>query len=70
VEGEHKFKVGQQVTFALDRRMRGSQSEGVFEVIRIMPHPANGERSYRIKGGRDGHEHAVAESQIVSADHQ
>ena len=36
--------------------------------IIAMPHPANGERSYRIKGGRDGHEHAVTESQIVSAE--
>jgi hypothetical protein len=66
--GQHKFQVGERVKFAPGRRMVGSQSEGVFEVIRIMPNPADGERSYRIKGGSDGHEHAVTESQIVSAE--
>ena len=66
--GHHKFEVGQRVRFAPSRRMTGSQSEGVFEVVRIMPNPANGERSYRIKGGSDGHEHAVTESQILGAE--
>ncbi|HEV7335107.1 MAG TPA: hypothetical protein VGO06_03990 [Bosea sp. (in: a-proteobacteria)] len=38
---------------------------GEYEVVRIMPTRANGEREYRVRGA-DGHERAIGHDQIVS----
>lgn len=65
--GSKEFKVGQSVAVAATDGGEAPQCEGTFHVVRIMPNPANGEPSYRIKGGSDGHEHAVSENQIVTA---
>ncbi len=38
---------------------------GDYEILRIMPTRATGEREYRVRGG-DGHERAIGDDQIVS----
>ncbi|CAN7656217.1 hypothetical protein LJR090_001489 [Bosea sp. LjRoot90] len=38
---------------------------GEYEIVRIMPTRASGEREYRVRGA-DGHERAIGHDQIVS----
>lgn len=38
---------------------------GDYEIVRIMPTRASGEREYRVRG-TDGHERAIGHDQIVS----
>lgn len=38
---------------------------GDYEIVRIMPTRASGEREYRVRGA-DGHERAIGHDQIVS----
>ena len=62
----HKFRVRQLVRLAhhgySDKR---TSSDGVYEVVRLMPSDETGEPSYRIRSGTS--ERAVRESEISPA---
>jgi hypothetical protein len=59
---QHKFKVGQSVSFASGPFGRGDTSRS-FKVMQLLP-PEGGEYHYRIKSAGELHERAVKESQL------
>lgn len=64
----HKFSLGQLVHSAGQRF--ADRTDGVYEVVRLMPESTNGEFGYRIQHTTSGAQRAVGESEIrlVAAD--
>jgi hypothetical protein len=58
----HKFTVGQKVTYAL-AAMGGTGRNDKFEVVRLLPE-AGGLNHYRIKSVVDGHERVATEFEL------
>jgi hypothetical protein len=58
---EHKFKVGQSVSFTSGPFGRGGAS--IFKVIQLLP-AEGGDYQYRIKSAHEPHERVVKESQL------
>jgi len=64
VEGfvpQHRFKVGQSVSFASGPFGRGT--EGIYKVTQLLP-PEGGDYQYRIKSASEPHERVVKESEL------
>ena len=59
---EHKFKVGQSVSFASGSFGRGG-TDGIYKVTQLLP-PEGDECQYRIKNAGEPHERVVKESQL------
>jgi hypothetical protein len=59
---EHKFKMGQSVSFTSGPFGRGGAS-GVYKVTYLLP-PEGGDYQYRIKSATEPHERVVKESQL------
>jgi hypothetical protein len=59
---DHKFKVGQSVSFASGPVGRGGGS-GIFKVTQLLP-PDGDDFQYRIKSPSEPHERVVKESQL------
>ncbi|GJD36280.1 hypothetical protein [Methylobacterium aerolatum] len=62
----HKFKIGQHVRQAgISYFGNKSVTDGLFEIVRLMPDDRSGEPTYRIKSA--GGERAVRESELSHA---
>ncbi|MGH6674326.1 MAG: hypothetical protein ACRECV_20450 [Xanthobacteraceae bacterium] len=59
---EHKFKVGQSVSFTSGPFGRGG-TNGVYTVTLLLP-PEGDDFQYRIKNANEPHERVVKESQL------
>jgi hypothetical protein len=59
---DHKFKVGQSVSFSSGPFGRGG-SNGIYKVIQLLP-PEGDDYQYRIKSAAEPHERVVKESQL------
>jgi hypothetical protein len=59
---DHKFKVGQSVSYTYGRRGQAGSS-GVYKVTQLLP-PEGDERQYRIKSASEPHERVVKETDI------
>ncbi|HEY2526880.1 MAG TPA: hypothetical protein VGJ20_02860 [Xanthobacteraceae bacterium] len=59
---DHKFKVGQSVSFTSGWFGRGG-ANSIFKVIQLLP-PEGGDYQYRIKSAHEPHERVVKESQL------
>lgn len=59
---DHKFKVGQTISFRSDRGARAA-APGLYEIVAIRP-PEGGEPSYRIKSELERHERIARESEL------
>ncbi|RKJ95948.1 hypothetical protein EBE87_28440 [Pseudoroseomonas wenyumeiae] len=62
---EAKFLVGQTVTFTRGQA-DGNIPAGEFTILRVMP-SEGGQRSYRVRGARDGQERVLPEDQLEAA---
>jgi len=65
VEGsvdEHKFKVGQSVSFRSGPFGRGG-TDGIYKITQLLP-PEGNDYQYRIKSTNEPHERVVKESQL------
>jgi hypothetical protein len=65
VEGlvdEHKFKVGQSVSFTSGPFGRGG-ANGIYKITQLLP-PEGDDYQYRIKSATEPHERVVKESQL------
>ncbi|WP_414472297.1 hypothetical protein [Microvirga sp. M2] len=58
----HKYALGQLVHSAGTRF--ADRTDGIYEVIRLMPESSNGELGYRIRHTMSGTQRAVGESEI------
>ena len=58
----HRFAVGQSVEFA-PGRLDATATRGAYTVVRLLPNDG-GDREYRVRNTRDGHERVVRESQL------
>ena len=59
---EHKFKVGQSVSFTSGPFGRGG-ANGIYKVMQLLP-PEGDDCQYRIKSADEPHERVVKESQL------
>jgi hypothetical protein len=59
---EHKFKVGQSVSYMSGPFGRGGLS-GVYKITQLLP-PEGDDYQYRIKSASEPHERVVKESQL------
>ena len=59
---EHKFKVGQSVSFTSGPFGRGG-TNGIYKVTQLLP-PEGADYQYRIKNADEPHERVVKESQL------
>jgi len=59
---EHKFKVGQLVSFTSGPFGRGG-TNGVYRITQLLP-PEGDDNQYRIKNADEPHERVVKESQL------
>jgi hypothetical protein len=59
---EHKFKVGQSVSFMSGPFGRGSTSD-IYRITQLLP-PEGDDYQYRIKNANEPHERVVKESQL------
>ena len=59
---EHKFKVGQSVSFTSGSFGRGGTS-GIYKVTQLLP-PEGDDRRCRIKNGDEPHERVIKKSQL------
>jgi hypothetical protein len=59
---EHKFKIGQSVSYTSGPFGRGGLS-GVYKIMQLLP-PEGDDYQYRIKGANEPHERVVKESQL------
>ncbi len=59
----HRFKIGQTVSYTSGPHGRGSTS-GVYKITQLMPQEGD-DRQYRIKSANEPHERVVKESQIA-----
>lgn len=62
---KHKFVVGEAVYFTASSMVRPA-SDGVYEVIRLLPHDGD-DCQYRIKSSTEAFERVAKESQLVNA---
>lgn len=62
---EHLFRVGQRVR--MSHRYPDPAGSAVYEVARLMPETANGERHYRVRAA-SGQERAASESQLTAVE--
>jgi len=58
----HKYSLGQLVHSAAARF--ADRTDGIYEIVRLMPESSNGEFGYRIRHTASGAQRAVAESEI------
>jgi hypothetical protein len=58
----HKFSLGQLVHSAGSRF--ADRTDGIYEIIRLMPESTNGEFGYRIRHTTSGTQRAVGETEI------
>lgn len=58
----HKFSLGQLVHPAGTRFI--DRTDGIYEIVRLMPEATNGEVGYRIRHTTSGAQRAVGESEI------
>jgi hypothetical protein len=58
----HKFSLGQLVHSAGTRF--ADRTDGIYEIVRLMPESSNGELGYRIRHTTSGTQRAVGESEI------
>lgn len=59
---EHKFKVGQSVSFTSGPFGRGGPNS-VYKIVQLLP-PEGDDNQYRIKSAAEPHERVVRESQL------
>ena len=59
---EHKFKVGQSVSFTSGPFGRGG-TNGIYKVTQLLP-PDGDDHQYQIKNAGEPHERVVKESQL------
>lgn len=59
---EHKFKVGQSVSFTSGPFGRGNAAS-VYKIVQLLP-PEGDDNQYRIKSATEPHERVVRESQL------
>lgn len=59
---EHKFKVGQSVSFVSGPFGRGG-ANGIYTITQLLP-PEGDDCQYRIKSASEPHERVVKESQL------
>jgi hypothetical protein len=59
---DHKFKVGQSVSFTSGPFGRGG-TNGIYTVIQLLPAEGD-DYQYRIKSAKEPHERVVKESQL------
>jgi hypothetical protein len=59
---DHKFKVGQSVSFTSGPFGRGS-TNGLYKVTQLLP-PEGDDYQYRIRSASEPHERVVKESQL------
>jgi hypothetical protein len=59
---DHKFKVGQSVSFTSGPFGRGG-TNGIYTITQLLP-PEGDDYQYRIKSAREPHERVVKESQL------
>ena len=59
---EHKFKVGQSVSFTSGPFGRGG-TNGIYKVTQLLP-PEGDDHQYRVKNPDEPHERVVKESQL------
>jgi len=59
---DHKFKVGQSVSFTSGPFGRGG-ANGIYKITQLLP-PEGDDCQYRIKSDREPHERVVKESQL------
>jgi hypothetical protein len=59
---EHKFKVGQSVSFTSGPFGRGG-ANGTYKITQLLP-PEGDDYQYRIKSATEPHERVVKESQL------
>ena len=59
---EHKFKVGQSVSFTSGPFGRGGATS-VYKIVQLLP-PEGDDNQYRIKSAAEPHERVVKESQL------
>ena len=59
---QHKFKVGQSVSFVSGPFGRGG-ANGIFKITQLLP-PEGDDYQYRIKSASEPHERVVKESQL------
>jgi len=62
---EHKFKVGQSVSFTSGPFGRGG-TNGIYTITQLLP-PDGTDYQYRIKSANEPHERVVKESQLDRA---
>jgi hypothetical protein len=60
--GDHKFKVGQTVSYLSSSRGGGSSSN-VFKIMQCLP-PQGGDYQYRIRGANEPHDRVAKESEL------
>lgn len=59
---DHKFKVGQTVSYLFGSGGRGPRSD-VFKIVQCLP-PEGGDYQYRIKSANEPHERVAKESEL------
>jgi hypothetical protein len=59
---EHKYRVGQSVSFTSGPFGRGG-ANGIYKVMHLLP-PEGDDYQYRIKSANEPHERVVKESQL------
>jgi hypothetical protein len=59
---DHKFKVGQTVSYLSSSRGGGSRSD-VFKIMQRLP-PQGGDYQYRIRGANEPHDRVAKESEL------
>jgi hypothetical protein len=59
---DHKFKVGQTVSYLSRSRGGGSRSD-VFKIMQRLP-PQGGDYQYRIRGANEPHDRVAKESEL------
>jgi hypothetical protein len=62
---QHSFTIGQRLELVLGR-LNTTAPSGTYTIVRLLPND-DGDREYRIKHDRDGHERVVRESQLRRA---
>jgi hypothetical protein len=60
--GDHKFKVGQTVSYQSSSRGDGPRSD-VFKIMQCLP-PQGGDYQYRIRGANEPHDRVAKESEL------
>jgi hypothetical protein len=59
---DHKFKVGQTVSYLSSSRGGGSRSD-VFKIMQCLP-PQGGDYQYRIRGANEPHDRVAKENEL------